>query len=372
MKNMIKISIFITFVLLCTALVVLFSAASTSPSDGLPEGGLISPASAVTEAESDDFSNSELLDVPVNELTELSTVQLEASITPPDVIDEKNLRIETTPELVKRGILPRTEEPILLSADFFTQNTIVAYYGHPRSKMMGILGRYPIDVLADRLTKTAAKYDNANGSKGVVTAFYLIYGVCHPKGEVGHMNDELVKKYVQFAQKHGMLVFLDHQIGKYPVEYAMKKLLPFLKYPNVHLAIDPEWRTLKPMKEIGRVYAHELNDAQKMMRDYMLDNGIKGHRMLVVHQFKPVMIQNIPEVKASYDPVVLVHNADGFGSPGAKRSAYQINARAKNIPFKGFKLFYYSGYKGAGYDKPLMTPEQVLNLKPEPFVIMYQ
>ncbi|HRX16227.1 MAG TPA: hypothetical protein P5123_07935 [Spirochaetota bacterium] len=365
MRTITKLSLMSLLVAFVSVAMLLFT--SSSP-DGLPEAGLTTPASDSSEMS----ETAELLDVPEKEISDVSTLQLEASITPPAPIEETTPVTESESVLVKKGILPKPGEPILLSADFFTQNHVIAYYGHPRSKMMGILGRYPIDELAKRLTKTASKYDAANGNKGVVTAFYLIYGVCHPKGEIGHMNDALVEKYIKFAQENGMLVFLDHQIGKYSVDYAVKKLLPFLKYPNVHLAIDPEWRTLKPMKEIGSIYAHELNDAQKLMRDYMLENGIKGYRMLVVHQFKPVMIKQRDSVKANYDPVVLIHNADGFGSPGAKRSAYQQNSYAKNMPFKGFKLFYYSGYKGAGFDKPLMTPEQVLKLKPEPCIIMYQ
>jgi hypothetical protein len=81
-----------------------------------------------------------------------------------------------------------------------------------------------------------------------------------------------------------MLVFVDHQIGKHSVKESMERILPFLRYPNVHLAIDPEWRTLKPMKEIGSITAEELNQAQRIMQDYMVANGISGIRMLVVHQ----------------------------------------------------------------------------------------
>lgn len=255
---------------------------------------------------------------------------------------------------------------------FIASNHIVAYYGHPHSKKMGILGRYPIPEMTEKLEEAAMQFDITNGDRGIVPAYYIIYGTCQPGGEIGLLGRAVVEKYIQYAQSKGYLVFLDHQIGKYSVEESMRKLLPFLKYPNVHLAIDPEWRTLKPMQEIGSITAAELNQAQKIMQEYMQKNKIPGKRMLVVHQFNVVMIKNRPAVRADYDPVTLIHCMDGFGSPQLKKSTYQFNALAKNMPIKSFKLFYRSGYRGAGYDMPLMSPAEVLALKPEPFLIMYQ
>ena len=169
-----------------------------------------------------------------------------------------------------------------------------------------------------------------------------------------------------------MLVFIDHQIGKYTVEESMRRILPFLKYPNVHLAIDPEWRTLTPMKEIGSITAAELNKAQKIMQDYIVENDIPGIRMLVVHQFQEKMISNRPDVKADFERVLLVHTADGFGSPPLKRNTYAMNTKADNMPVKGFKLFFKSDFPLAGWDNPLLSPQDVMALDPRPSLVMYQ
>jgi hypothetical protein len=169
-----------------------------------------------------------------------------------------------------------------------------------------------------------------------------------------------------------MLVFVDHQIGKYSVEEAMRRLLPFLKYPNVHLALDPEWKTLSPMEEIGSITSEELNRAQEMVRDYLDAEEIPGTKMLVVHQFKERMISVRERVRADYERVLLVHTADGFGSPALKRLTYAHNARAENMPIKGFKLFFRTDVAGAGYDEPLLTPPEVLALEPRPSLIIYQ
>jgi hypothetical protein len=59
-----------------------------------------------------------------------------------------------------------------------------------------------------------------------------------------------------------------------------------------------------------------------------------------------------------------VFNVDGFGSKAAKISKYREFARDDRFPM-GFKLFY-------DYDSPLMTPQEVLDLRPRPVVVEYQ
>jgi len=258
------------------------------------------------------------------------------------------------------------QNSVLLSSD------ILAYYGHPNSRNMGILGRYSIEELDKLLTEMAAEYEKVSGGRRVVKAFYIIYGTVWPGGDIGILSNEILMRYIDYGLKNDILVFIDHQIGKYDPIDSLKRMLPYLKYPNVHLALDPEWRTLKPLYEIGSVTADEINRAQQVMEDYIIQNNIPGERMLVIHQFNYVMIKNRSEVKANFNRVRLVHCADGFGHPGMKRDSYAFNALASNIPIKGFKLFYNFNIPGAGYDDPLMTPKQVYELNPRPYLIMYQ
>jgi len=261
----------------------------------------------------------------------------------------------------------------LFAPDFFRNNHIVAYYGHPRSRIMGIVGRYPVHELGPMLKATAASYDSINGARGVVPAIYLIYGTCQPGGEINRIDKKLLDKYIEYTLLNGMLLYLDHQLGRYSMEDSIREMLPYLKYPNVHLAFDPEWHTTRPMREIGSVTAEEVNLAQRIMRDYMIKNGIKGKRELVFHQFNPKMLRNKDAVSASYDPVILVHTTSGWGPPDNKRSTHDRNALTKSIPEKGFKLwFFYTTKKGVHFDNPLMTPDQVLALRPEPGIIIYQ
>jgi hypothetical protein len=251
-------------------------------------------------------------------------------------------------------------------------NDILAFYGHPRSQNMGILGRYSIEELDKRLSALAREYEAESGGRPVKKAFYIIFGTVWPEGEIGIIGEEILKRYVEYGLKNDVLVFIDHQIGRYDPIASLRRMLPWLQYPNVHLALDPEWRTTKPMQEIGYVTAEEINRAQQVMEEYIIANDIPGERFLVIHQFNWRMIRNRESVRSDFHRVRLVHCADGFGPPHLKRASYAYNAEVTNIPIKSFKLFYNFNIPGAGYDSPLMTPKDVYGLKPRPYIIMYQ
>lgn len=275
--------------------------------------------------------------------------------------------VKTESEYLYENIFDESKlQSVLLNNDVFS------LYGKPGAYTMGILGQYALEKIEPIMNEFVKIYDDANSERGVIPSFYLIYGTCWPGGEIGILSGAVVKKYIEFAAQRGWYVFIDHQIGKYTVEQAMKSILPFLKYPNVHLALDPEWHTTEPMKIIGSVTADEVNKAQEMMDAYIKENNIPGRRMLVIHQFNAIMIKNRRNVKSGYERVQLIHCADGFGAPQLKKESYAYNAAAKNIPLKSFKLFLKPTVEGAGYDIPLMTPVEVLKLNPRPYLIMYQ
>jgi hypothetical protein len=280
---------------------------------------------------------------------------------------------EEVPPIVKL-IAENPYNAMFLSPTLFKSNHIIAYYGHPQSRHMGIVGRYSKEQLAERIKATVARYDKVNGEKGVIPAFYLIYGTAQPAGNIYIMPDQMVESYIHFAATNGILMILDHQIGRFTPQQAIEKLLPFLKYPNVHLAFDAEWRTTRPLKEIGFVTGQELNIAQAMIRDYMIKHDISGKRALIFHEFNTRMIRSRDDARSDYDPVVLIHSTSGWGSPSMKLGTHSRNALATNIPWKGFKLWYDHGdtRPGAHIDRPVMTPEQVLALDPQPVLIMYQ
>jgi hypothetical protein len=251
-------------------------------------------------------------------------------------------------------------------------NDILAYYGHPSSRNMGILGRHSIAEIDRMLTDLAASYEAVSGGKKIRKAFYIIYGTVWPEGEIGVLRDSLLLPYIEYGMANDILVFIDHQIGRYDPIDSLRSILPWLSYPNVHLALDPEWRTTRPMRDFGHITGEEINTAQQVMQDYMIANNIEGERLLVIHQFNAAMLRNRNAVRSNFDRVRLVHCMDGIGTPAMKRDTYSFNAQAANMPIKGFKLFYNLGIPGAGFDDPILSPREVYGLNPRPYIIMYQ
>jgi len=325
-----------------------------------------------------------LLFLPVNSGAEVMTLGSHESISKnrngyfpglyfSDVINATWTAEDSSPYWVRTQAEQETINRMVTDyASLLLNNDILAFYGHPRSQRMGILGRYSIEELDKRLTKLANEYEAESGGRKVIKAFYIIYGTVWPEGEIGIISEDILKRYIDYALKNDILVFIDHQIGRYDPINSLKRMLPWLKYPNVHLALDPEWRTTKPMKEIGTVTADEINRAQQVMEEYIIENDIPGERFLVIHQFNWRMIQNREKVDSSFRRVRMVHCADGFGPPRLKRASYAYNAEAANMPIKAFKLFYNFEIPGAGYDHPLLTPKEVYALTPRPYIIMYQ
>ena len=263
------------------------------------------------------------------------------------------------------GDLPESNQ------SFFKEFDIISYYGSPYTKKMGILGDYPPEKLATLIKEQADEYDKLNGERGVKTAFHIVFASAQPNGELLLVNPTIVKKYIQVAANNNMLVFLDHQIGRHPVAKAAADLLAYAAYDNVHFAVDPEWRTINTGREIGSIDGTEINRIQELIGEHLDKQGILGQKILLVHQFSYKMLTSRPAIKADYPRVKLVHTMDGFGHPALKKDTFAANAKATNLAMKGFKLFY--NHRGSwSYDLPLMSPAEVLSLKPRPVVIIYQ
>jgi len=254
---------------------------------------------------------------------------------------------------------------------FFDNNYVLSYYGNPNSKKMGILGDYPPEELAEIIKAKAAEYALLNPDKGVIGAFHIVYATVHPEGKVGYVGESTIKKYIEVAKENGMLVFLDHQLGCLPLEKAISDLARFAQFQNVHFALDPEWRTEMPGKKIGSLSGQEINRAQEVMAQFLQKNQINEKKILVLHQFRYDMLTERHLIRTDFPGLQLVHTMDGFGPPFKKLDTYKFNARAKNLPLKGFKLFFND--RGSwSFDQPLMNPAEVLALKPQPVLIIYQ
>jgi len=247
-------------------------------------------------------------------------------------------------------------------------NMIVAYYGRPHVKTMGILGEYPISTVIQKVKARAKQYEKALGNgKHVTPGFDLIYEMATSSpGKNGKyvstLPQKTLLKYINTAQKNGLVLFIDVQLGKKTPAQAVRPILKYLKYNNVHIAVDPEFSVdnlnVRPGKKIGSITGTQINEVQHMMRDYIKANGIKDDKILLVHMFTEHMVTGKKAIKYT-DRVHLAMHLDGHGSPALKIKIYNglyTDARAGLIA-GGFKVFLKA-------DHPVMKPRQVLGLDP--------
>lgn len=265
--------------------------------------------------------------------------------------------------------------PPPLPGSILPSRRIVAYYGNPLSKRMGILGELPPDQMLARLDKEVAAWNKADPEHPVQPALHLIVVVAQgAPGRDGkyrlRMPDTLVEKVSSWAAQRNALLFLDVQVGKSTVQEEIPRLVQFLKRPNVHLGLDPEFSMKfgdKPGARIGTMNAEDVNYTIRFLSDIVSANNLPP-KVLVIHRFTRNMLTGSKNIRL--DPrVQVVIDMDGWGNPWLKYDSYRDYVQAEPIQFTGFKLFYHNDTKKG---EPLLTPSEVLKLTPPPLYIQYQ
>jgi hypothetical protein len=275
--------------------------------------------------------------------------------------------------------------PPPLPGSILPARRIVAFYGNPLSKRMGILGELPPDKMLARFDKEIAEWQKADPSTPVQPALHLIAVVAQGgPGRDGkyrlRMADTLLEKVASWAATRNALLFLDVQVGQSTVQEELPRLIPFLKRPNVMLGLDPEF-SMKPRKDrksgemvtdkpgarIGTMSSDDVNYAIGLLSDLVTKNNLPP-KVLVVHRFTHDMLTGAPKIRL--DPrVQVVINMDGWGQPWLKYDSYRAYVETQPVQFTGFKLFYHNDTK---LGDPILTPAEVLLLNPKPHYIQYQ
>jgi hypothetical protein len=248
-------------------------------------------------------------------------------------------------------------------------NRVVAFYGAPRDPELGTLGIGSPARVARRLERQASQY--ARPGRPVLPAFELISTlVTQEPGEEGdhalHEETSTVRRYLKAARAHEMLLILDVQPGYASFLDEARRLEPFLRQPEVSLALDPEWSLEPPQlpgQEIGSTDAATINEVSRYLSRLVRRHDLP-QKLLVVHRFTEEMVESEEQLER-HPGVALVVNVDGFGDQPNKIAKYGQLARERRSSFNGFKLFYEE-------DIDLMKPEQVLRLRPEPHLVVYE
>jgi len=268
------------------------------------------------------------------------------------------------------------EYPTLLPGSIIPEKRIVAYYGNPRSKLMGALGQYPKDEMLARLKKEVNNWEKADPERKVQPALHLIAVVAqeYPGTAKKHRNimpDEVIEDVYGWAKEAGAILFIDLQLGLDDIRELLPRFEWILKNPDVHLALDPEFSMLVsgkvPGKVIGTNDAKEINYASEYLRGLVKKYNLPP-KIFVIHRFTHNMLTNTSKITLSPE-VAIVINMDGWGSPSLKRATYRDVVVRHPVQFTGFKLFYRNDTKN---ENSMLEAHQILRLVPTPLYIQYQ
>jgi hypothetical protein len=246
---------------------------------------------------------------------------------------------------------------------------IVAFYGAPQAAELGELGIGTPASAARRLRRQARPYQRK--TRPVLPAMELlaVVAAAHP-GEGGRYNTRqeprVINRYLRAARRAKALLILDIQPGRSDFFTETVRLRKWLREPDVSLALDPEWRMGPgqiPGQVIGSVEAREVNATSAWLAQLVKKRNLP-EKLFLIHQFTNDMVDDTQLRERPGLSMVL--NADGFGGQAIKKAKYHAFTRSPRPFFhEGFKLFYRE-------DTDLMTPRQVLRLRPPPDVVIYE
>lgn len=264
-------------------------------------------------------------------------------------------------------------------------NRIIAYYGNLYSTKMGVLGEYKEEEMLAKLKVEVDKWNTADPATPVMPALHYIAVVA--QGSAGadgkyraRMPHTEIDKVLAIAEKiparpsgagGNAIVFLDIQLGFSTVEIEVPLLEKYLKLPNVHLGIDPEFSmkgSIRPGKIVGTLDAADINFASNYLAKIVKENNLTP-KVLVIHRYTQKMVTNYKLIK-TFPEVQIVMHMDGWGGQAKKINTYKQFVYKEPIQFTGFKLFYKNDVFDPG--TVLMTPESLLKLSPQPLYIQYQ
>jgi hypothetical protein len=265
--------------------------------------------------------------------------------------------------------------PAPLAGAILPNKRIIAYYGNPLSKRMGVLGEFAKPEMFGKFDREIAAWNAADPSTPVQPAFHLIAVVA--AGEPGPsgkwrtiMRDTMVEQVYGWAKEKNAILFIDIQVGHSDIRELLPKFEKFLMRPDVHLGVDPEFymqEGVRPGAKIGTMDASDINYVTGYLANLVRKHNLPP-KVLTVHRFTRNMVTNSSQIQLRPEVQVVMH-MDGWGAPWLKRDSYRDYIVREPVQYTGFKLFYHNDTKKGD---PIMKPADVLKLRPAPLYIQYQ
>ncbi len=274
------------------------------------------------------------------------------------------------------GKWPVKKEPYPLAGAILPFKRIVAYYGNLYSVRMGILGELPPKQMLAKLDQEVKRWEKADPQTPVQPALHYIAVVAQGDGGKDgkyrfRMPDKQIDSVLSIAKMRNAIVFLDIQVALSTIREELPRLEKYLKLPNVHLGIDPEFAMktgAKPGTKIGTYDAADINYCSDYLAKLVQTYGLPP-KVFTIHRFTKGMVTNSKQIKLRPE-VQLVMHMDGWGAPELKKGTYRHWIYNEPVQFTGFKLFYKNDIKNP--PNRMMTPEELVKLIPKPAYIQYQ
>ncbi|MFI7100626.1 hypothetical protein ACIBK8_14815 [Streptomyces sp. NPDC050161] len=257
--------------------------------------------------------------------------------------------------------------------ELFPRHRLVGFCGLPGAAALGRLGTGDPGERADEIEKRARAYAGDREALPVLELLAVVATAAPgPDGRYrSRTPDATIRRFHRIAAGHRALLLLNIQPGRARVLDEVEALRPWLLRPDVGLALDPEWEMGPgevPGDRFGRTSGRELTG----VADY-LSRLVAAHDLpekpLVFHQVAASVLRQESALRRR-PGVALIKSADGIGSPDLKRATWR--RLVGNLPagvHTGFKLFYEEDAEGSSR---LMTPDEVLALRPRPEYVMYE
>lgn len=253
---------------------------------------------------------------------------------------------------------------------------VIAYYGNLYSRKMGVLGEYDEPEMFSRLQAEVDKWNLVDPETPAIPALHYIAVVAQasagPDGKYRtRMPFSEIEKIIKMAEKIDALVFLDVQVGFSTIVEELPPLLKYLKMPQVHFGMDPEFSMkgdIRPGKVVGTYDAEDINLAANYLAKIVRENNLPP-KILVVHRYTQKMLTNVDLIKPLPEVQIVIH-MDGWGEKNKKKGTYQRFVYEEPVQFAGLKLFYKNDLWPPSTG--LLTPEELLELRPRPIYIQYQ
>jgi len=271
-----------------------------------------------------------------------------------------------SPTLTPPPQLPRGGRTI------FPEHRLVGFSGG-RGESFGRLGIGDVDERAAEIERLGVSY--TTDGRTPLPVFELIAVVAHGSPTDSglyrtHEPAEVVDQYLAAARRHQSLLVLNIQPGRADFLPDVKAFERWLLEPDVGLALDAEWAVggrQVPGQVIGSTTGAELDSVAAYLSSLVQAHNLP-EKVMIYHQFHTATVAQENALRP-HPGVVLVKSIDGVGVPADKIATWnRLTQGLSSHIYTGFKLFFDEDARRGS----LMTPAQVLALRPQPSYVLYE